>query len=208
MVQSSDIQEIIPSAGLEGFFRGRPPKLWGVGNAAILVAPLLGIISARQVNSDLALISSQLLEQLASLNGAAFIGGWHSSLEKEALQILLTKTVPIVFCIPKALNRFVPTVDVDNRVSQGQALLLTHCSPKVKRISRDASIHRNQLVIGLATALLVLSAPPGSVSLELAKSALRRGKPVLTPEHRVNKELFKCEGLPATIDNVRAALGY
>jgi predicted Rossmann fold nucleotide-binding protein DprA/Smf involved in DNA uptake len=208
MIQSSDIQEIIPSAGLEGFFRGRPRKLWGIGNAAILGAPLLGIISARQVNSDLASISSQLLEQLACLNEAAFIGGWHSPLEKEALQILLAKTVPIVLCIPKALNRFVPTVDVDNRVSQGQALLLTHCSPRVKRISRDASIRRNQLVISLATALLVLSAPPGSVSFELAKSALRRGKPVLTPEHLVNKELFKCEGLSATIDNVRAALGY
>jgi len=207
MVQGSEISDIKPPAGLESFFRGREPRLWGVGNPDILSSRRLGIISARQSDSDLALISSQLLKQLASLNDMTFVGGWHSPLEKEALHILLAETVPMVFCVPKALNRFRLTIDVENHVRQGHALLLTHCSPKVKRISRDASIRRNHLIIGLATALLVLSAPPGSVSLDLAKWALRSGRPVLTPEHRMNKELLECDGLPATFDNIRAMLG-
>ena len=206
-VQADEILEIEPPTDLISFFDGKPPKLWCLGEPAILTGKLLGILSARQIDSDLALATSQILKQLASLKEVAFVGGWHSPLEKEALRILLAQTAPVVFCIPKALNRFVPPVDVENRISQGQALLLTHCSPKAKRITRDASIRRNQLVTGLATAMLVLSAPTGSASLALAKSAVHRGKPVFTPEHRMNKNLLGYNALPATFDNIRIALG-
>jgi predicted Rossmann fold nucleotide-binding protein DprA/Smf involved in DNA uptake len=199
--------QIDPPTNLTSFFDGKPPKLWCLGEPAILTRKLLGILSARQIDSDLALKSAQLLKQLGSLEEVSFVGGWHSPLEEEALRILLAQAAPIVFCIPKSLNRFLVPLDVKNRVSQRKVLLLTHCSPKAKRISRYASIRRNQLVMGLATALLVLSAPPGSASLKLAKSALRVGKPVLTPEHRMNKELLGYNALPATFDNTRTALG-
>ncbi|MBI1995899.1 MAG: DNA-processing protein DprA [Deltaproteobacteria bacterium] len=206
MVKEYEILEIRPPPGLESFFDGKPPTLWGLGEPAILERKLLGIISARQIDSDLALKSSQLLKQLAFLKEVSFISGWHSPLEEEALNILLAQEAAIVFCVPKSLNRFVPCAGVKDRVSQGEALLLTHCSPRAKRISRDASLRRNELVAVLAAALLVLSAPQGSASLKLAKSALRYGKPVLTPEHRMNKELLGCNALPATFDNIQAAL--
>jgi DNA processing protein len=207
MVQSSEILEIKPPAGLEGFSRGRPPKLWRVGNPAILNRPLLGIISARHIDSDLALKSSELLIELASLNDLCFVSGWHSPLEEEALHILLAQGASVVFCVPKSLNRFMPSAEVRRGVAQREVLLVTHCSPKAKRISRDAAIRRNELVTGLGAALLILSAPAGSASLTLAKSALRRGKPVFTPEHRMNSALLACGALPATFENVRAALG-
>lgn len=168
---------------------------------------LLGIISARQIDSDLASKSSQLIKQLASLNQTAFIGGWHAPLEEEALRILITHEAQIVFCVSKSLNRFNPPKELRSRIGTGDALLLTHCSPKAKRINRDASIRRNELVVGLATAVLVLSAPAGSASLNLAKAALHREKAVLTPEHRMNGDFLACGALPATFENIRAALG-
>ena len=206
MVTSQEIFEINPPTGLKSFFEGKPPKLWRLGNPAILDCRLLGIISARQIDSDLALKSSRLLKQLASLEEVSFIGGWHSPLEDEALRILSADSARIVFCVSKALHRFVPSLLVKSGINDGRVLLLTHCSPKAKRISRDASLRRNQLVVGLAGALLVLSAPEGSASLKLAKLALRLGKPVLTLEHRMNKELLASSALPATLESVQAAL--
>jgi predicted Rossmann fold nucleotide-binding protein DprA/Smf involved in DNA uptake len=206
MPQEYDISEVEPPTSVNSIFGTKPAKLWCCGEPAILNRRLLGIISARQIDSDLGLKSAQLLKRLGSLEEVGFVGGWHSPLEEEALRILLAQAAPIVFCIPKSLNRFVLPLEIKNRVSQGQVLLLTHCSPKAKRISRDASIRRNQLVIGLATALLVLAAPPGSASLKLAKSALRLGKSVLTPEHRMNEELLASDALPATFENIRIAL--
>jgi len=206
MVAPVEIREIAPPAGLDSFFSEKSRRLWSAGEPAILQGKLLGIISARQIDSDLALKSSQLLKQLAYLKEVAFIGGWHSPLEEEALRILLRQLAPVVFCVSKGLDRFVLRGDMNGRVSDGRLLLLSHCSPKAKRISRDASMRRNELVVALAAALLILSAPDGTASLKLAKSALRSGRAVLTIEHRMNKELLAAGALTATFENIRTAL--
>lgn len=193
-------------AGLERFFDNKPPKLWHMGDPSILNDRLLGIISARSIQPDLALKTSELLRQLVSLN-TAFISGWHSPLEEEALRILLTGSPRIIFCTAKSLDKFKPSPEIKEFVDQGRALLLTHCSPKAKRISRDASLRRNQLVVGLARVILVLSAPQGSASLKLAKTAVDLGKPVFTPQHQMNQGLLASNALPATLENIRSALG-
>jgi predicted Rossmann fold nucleotide-binding protein DprA/Smf involved in DNA uptake len=206
MTNTWEILEVTPPTGVEAFLRGKPSKLWGVGDPAILNYRLLGIISARQVDSDLALETARLLKQLVSLEDAAFVSGWHSPLEEEALRILLAQEATVVLCVAKSLDRFIPSMGVESRVTDGKALLLTHCSTKAKRITRNASMRRNELIVELVKALLVLSAPEGSASLSLAKSALRRGKFVLTPEHPMNKELLASGALPATLDNLQTAL--
>jgi predicted Rossmann fold nucleotide-binding protein DprA/Smf involved in DNA uptake len=183
VVRASEVREIEAPANLRSFFNCKPPTLWCRGDLTILDHTLLGIISARQVDSDLASECSQLLKQLVFTKDVSFVGGWHSPLEEEALRVLIAREASIVFCVSKSLDRFVPSIELESRVSQGQALLLTHCSPKAKRITRDASIRCNQLVVELAKALLILSAPGGSASLNLARSALRQGKTVHTLEN-------------------------
>jgi predicted Rossmann fold nucleotide-binding protein DprA/Smf involved in DNA uptake len=201
-----DIRKVTPPTTGDGFFGGRPSRLWGVGDAALLNCPLLGIVSARQVDSDLAAKTAPLLEQLASLKDLAFIGGWHSPMEKEVLQILLQQEAKIVLCIAKSLDRFIPSIAIETRITEGKGLILTHCGPNAKRITRNASLRRNELIAELTKALLIVSAPEGSASLTLAESALRRGKPVLTLEHPINKELLADGALPATLDNFQNAL--
>jgi predicted Rossmann fold nucleotide-binding protein DprA/Smf involved in DNA uptake len=201
-----DIREVtLPATGDE-FFRGKRSKFRGVGNPALLNHKLLGIVSARQTDPDLALKAAQLLAQLASLKDVAFVSGWHSPLEEEALQILLAQEASVVLCVAKSLDRFVPSNPIATRVTAGKALILTHCSPRAKRISRNASLRRNELIVELAKALLVVSAPEGSASLNLAQSALRCGKFVLTLEHPFNQELLASGALSATLDNLQTAL--
>jgi predicted Rossmann fold nucleotide-binding protein DprA/Smf involved in DNA uptake len=206
VVTGSEIREIEAPSNLKSFFHGKPPSLWCRGDLTILNHTLLGIISARQIDSDLASESSQLLKQLVFTKDVSFVGGWHSPLEEEALRVLLDQEASIIFCVSKGLDRFIPSIEVASRVSQGQALLLTHCSPKAKRITRDASMRRNQLVVELAKALLILSAPEGSASLNLARSALRQGKTVHTLEHRLNKDLLIAGAVPATSETIKEAL--
>jgi predicted Rossmann fold nucleotide-binding protein DprA/Smf involved in DNA uptake len=206
VVRGSEVCEIRAPSNLKSFFHGKPPSLWCRGDLTILDRTLLGIISARQIDSDLTSESSQLLKQLVFMKDVSFVGGWHSPLEEEALRVLLAQEASIIFCVSKGLDRFIPSIEVASRVSQGQALLLTHCSPKAKRITRDASMRRNQLVVELAKALLILSAPEGSASLNLARSALRQGKTVHTLEHRLNKDLLIAGAVPATLDTIKEAL--
>jgi predicted Rossmann fold nucleotide-binding protein DprA/Smf involved in DNA uptake len=206
MVEDSEILEISPPIGLDAVFNGKPPKLWCSGEQRLLNGSLLGIISAREVDSDLAAKSAELLQELTSLKNVSFISGWHSPLEKEALRFLSGNSAQIIFCVAKSLQSFVPPAEVENRIRQGQALLLTHCSPKANRISREASLRRNQLVMALARTLLVLSAPKGSSSLDLAKAALLYGKPVLAPEHHLNDKLLESGALLANLENIQKGL--
>jgi predicted Rossmann fold nucleotide-binding protein DprA/Smf involved in DNA uptake len=67
-------------------------------------------------------------------------------------------------------------------------------------------LRRNELIVELTKALLVVSAPEGSATLSLAKSALRHRKVVITPEHPMNKELLASGALPATLENLQTAL--
>jgi predicted Rossmann fold nucleotide-binding protein DprA/Smf involved in DNA uptake len=201
-----EIREITPPATGDGFFRGKRSRLWGVGNPALLSHQLLGIVSSRRVDSDLEAKTAQLLKQIVSLKDVAFVSGWHSPLEEEALRILLAHEATVVLCVAKSLDRFIAPMGVESRLTDGKALLLTHCSTKAKRITRNASMRRNELIVELTKALLVVSAPEGSASLSLARSALHRGKFVLTPEHPFNKELLASGALPATLDNLQAAL--
>ena len=206
MFAGHDILEIETPAGVDSYFGKKPPKLWCVGDPDIVKGRLIGVISARKIDADLALKTSQLLRQLAHLNDVSFVGGWHSPLEEEVLRILSAEAARVIFCLPKSLHRFIPSPEVKNQISEGRVLLLTHCSPRVKRISRDASLRRNLLVMGMSKGLLVLSAPEGSVSLKLALKAISLGKPVFTPPHRMNDGLLSRGALPATIEHIQRVL--
>lgn len=184
------------------FFGKQPPKLWYLGEPSLLNSRLLGIVSARKIEPDLAWKVSDLMRELVSLE-VTFISGWHSPLEEEALRILLMQSAKVIFCTAKSLDKFKLSPQLEDLVSQKRILLLTHCSPKVKRISRDASLRRNLLVAGLGKGLLVLSAPAGSVSLKLAQKTMNLGRAVFTPQHRINDALLSSGALPATIENIQ-----
>jgi predicted Rossmann fold nucleotide-binding protein DprA/Smf involved in DNA uptake len=206
MIQGAEISKIVLPRHADLIFKRQPQGLWGIGNAEILRCPLLAIISAREFNSNLGAMSMQLIQELATSNNAGFISGWHSRLEQDCLRILLAERASLVFCLSKALDRFKPSAELEQLVAQKKALLLTHCTPRAKRISREASIRRNELVIGLAAALLVLSAPEGSTSLNLARAALDGQKPVFTFEHHINRTLLDCGAAVATFNAICTAV--
>jgi len=207
MIHASDISKIMLPPQADLIFKRQARTLWGVGNAEILRCPLLALISSQQIERDLELTSLQLTQRLAASKNMSFIGGWHSQLEQECLRILLAEQATMVFCTSKALDRFKPSAELRQLVAQNKGLLLTHCTPSAKRISREASIRRNELVIGLAAALLVLSAPEGSASLNLARAALDAQKPVFTLDHHMNRKLLACGASDATFETICAALG-
>ena len=191
--------------GLTPFLDKQSSRLWYKGKPSILNGKLVGIVSARRIEPDLALKAAEVVRELATLE-VGFIGGWHSPLEEEALRILITRSARVIVCTAKSLDRFKPSPEVTDFVNQGRALLLTRCSPKARRISRDASIRRNELVLGLANGLVVLSAPAGSASFKLAQLAVGLRKPVFAPPHPINQRLLASGAVSATAESIREVL--
>ncbi|MGH7846798.1 MAG: DNA-processing protein DprA [Candidatus Binatia bacterium] len=187
------------------FFGRKPSRLWHLGNPSLLNRPLVGIVSARAVESNPSLGTPELLGQLTRLQ-ATFIGGWHSAPEKESLRILLGHAPQIVMCIAKNVHRFAFFQELKTLLNQDRLLLLTHCSPNAKRISRDAAIRRNHLVAGLAHVLLVLAAPEESATFQLARSVIELRKPVFALEHPRNESLLASGAFPATFEGIQKVL--
>lgn len=194
----------VPEQAVSLFGR-KPSTLWYLGNTSLLDHTLIGIVSARAAESYLNSRTEELLRELTGIQ-ATFIGGWHSSLEKESLKVLLRESPRVIVCLAKSVNRFGFFQELKTLLNQDRLLLVTHCGPRAKRISRDASLKRNYLVAGLAKALLVLAAPEGSATFKLAASVIQLGKPVFAPEQPANKSLFACGALPATIERIQKHL--
>jgi predicted Rossmann fold nucleotide-binding protein DprA/Smf involved in DNA uptake len=186
-------------------FGRKPSRLWYLGNTSLLKQPLVALLSARAGASDLSPNTGELLRRLAGL-GATFIGGWHSPVEKESLEILLRESPPTIICLAKSVNRFGFFPELKTLLNQDRLLLLTHCSPNAKRISRDASIRRNHLVVGLANVVLVLAAPEGSATFKLAQSVIKLGKPVFALEHPANESLLASGAFSATFERIQKNL--
>jgi len=186
-------------------FGGKPSTLWYLGNTSLVGHALIGIVSARSAAAYLDSRTEELLRELAGIP-ATFIGGWHSSLEKESLKVLLRESPRLIICLAKSVNRFGFFQELKTLLNQDCLLLLTHCSPNAKRISRNASIRRNRLVAGLSKILVVLAAPEGSATFKLAQSVIELGKPVFAPEHPANKSLLACGALPATVEKIQKDL--
>jgi len=187
------------------FFDRRPSRLWYRGNLSLLNGALVGIVAAREIEPELTLRTSVFLEQLNVLK-VGFVGGWHSPLEEDCLGILLRQEQRIVICLAKSLNRYQPSQDIEALLNQERALVLSHCTPNAKRISRNASIKRNQLVAGLANALPVLAAPEGSGTFKLAQSVIEQNKPVFALEHPINESILACGALPASLERIQQTL--
>ena len=80
---------------LQTVFDKKPSRLWYIGEPSLLNGEVLGIVSARKTEPDLALKTSQIMRELVSID-VALASGWHSPLEEEALHILLTHSSRII----------------------------------------------------------------------------------------------------------------
>lgn len=88
-----------PSALRNGALLGSCSRIWAIGNIEILKARLLGFFCSAQCPGNAILQTYDLARALRDA-GIPIIGGFHSSIEKECLELLLRGTPPVVICPP------------------------------------------------------------------------------------------------------------
>ena len=77
-----------PAALKNGFVRPVPSCIWAIGNLEILERRLLGFFCATQCSGSVILRTYDLAQALRNA-GVPVIGGFHSPMEKECLEVLL-----------------------------------------------------------------------------------------------------------------------
>lgn len=154
-------------------------KFWTLGSIDLLDQPLVGFFCSRKCPGDVILRVYDLARAFRDA-GIPVIGGFHSSMEKEFLRILLRGAQPIVICPARGIEGMRIPAEWRNPLDTGRLLVMSPFKQKIRRPTVATAAERNRVVSALSAALFIAHAPEGSKTLQLAKAAVEAGRPVYT----------------------------
>ena len=136
------------------------PALHALGNLDLLRLPLTALFCSRKCPGDAILKAYDLARDLREKE-TPVIGGFHTPVEKDMLEILLKGKGPIVICPARGLEGMRITPALRKGVDHGHILFLSISPPQEKRITQDLAEERNLLVAALAAKWEFVYTDPG-----------------------------------------------
>ena len=150
--------------------------------------PTLALLSSQKAPASILLAVHDLAQQWRQ-SGPVIISGFQSSVENEALSVLLRGPQPVVICLARGMLQRIPPI-YRTPLDEGRLLLVTSFSESVQRTTRRTAQQRNRLVAALADQVLFAHAQPGSQTEQLAHEVVEWEKPVMMLEHEANQNLL------------------
>ncbi len=172
-----------------------PACLYAMGDQGILSNRLVGLLCSVQCPGS-AIIRTYDAIRLLRDGRVSVVGGFHSPMEQECLDILLRGDQPVVICPARRLRGTRLGQSVRQAVTDGQALILSPFGENVTRTTATQALHRNELVAALADSILIPHAAPGGKTWATVSSALARQQPVLTFDIEDNRALLAAGARP------------
>lgn len=174
-----------------------------MGDVAVLDLPLLGLFSSVRSPGDAILRAYDLARELRDAE-VPVVGGFHSPMEKECLDLLLRGRQPVVLCLARSLAGMRIPVVWRPAVAEGRLTVVSGFDDRHRRVTAELAARRNELVAALSTALLALHAAPGGQIERLAGAALAAGLPVFVSLPERAATLVDAGALPATLAAIRS----
>lgn len=166
-----------------------PERIFLLGNPELLQKDSLGLFCSIRCPGNVILKTYDLARALRDA-GVPVIGGFHTPMEKECLDILLRGTQPIVICPARGLERIRPSAAVKDGIQAGRVLLVSMFGPRHRRATAGLADQRNRLVAALAGMAFVSHAAPGGKTEALCREIIAMGKPLFTVDAPENANLL------------------
>ena len=164
-------------------------RLWAIGNLELLERPLLALFCSMQCPGAVIVRSYDVARELRD-RGVPVIGGFHSPMEKDCLDILLRGMQPVVICPARGIQRMrVPGVWRPG-IAAGRLLLLSPFPARQRRPTQALAEQRNRMVGALAARFLAAHAAPGSKTARLCRELLATGKPGYVVDAQTDRHLL------------------
>lgn len=126
----------------------------------------------------------------------AVVSGFHSAIEKDCLDILLTGKGSIIICPARRLATTRLPRAWQEAIGAGRMLLLSPFDEKQKRATAKLAVERNRFVTSIANEILIAYAHPGSRTEALCREVLASGKRVYTFNDPANQHLIDMGAVP------------
>jgi len=164
--------------------------LYVLGNPDLLQERLVGIFCSQKCPGELILKAFDLAKELREKQ-TPVIGGFHPSIEKEMLSILMRGTQAIVICLARDLESYRIPAEYKSALNLGRLLLVSPFSGKgFTRITQETATLRNRLIGSLSTSILLIHAQPSGNIDKLCQEWLSNHREVFALPSQANQHLF------------------
>ncbi len=172
-----------------------PESIAALGNLDLLRRPKLALFCSVRCPGKLILQAYDMAQRLRDI-GPMVVGGFHSPMEQEWLQVLLLGPQPVVLCPAREISgRRVP-MEFRGPLAEGRLLLLSCLEGKRRRTTAESAMVRNRFVAALATGVLAVHAEPGGKVERLCLEIAARRQPLYTLGSDANENLVAMGAIP------------
>lgn len=184
------------------YLRSRAPAtITALGNLEILSAQRLALFCSVKCPGKLILETYDLVQQLKQ-EGVAVVGGFHSPMERECLEILLRGTAPVVVCPARSIVKMRVRPELREPLENGRLLFLSPFDDKQRRATQENAMARNRFVSALADAVFIAYAAPGGKTEQFCREVLAWGKRLYVFDSPENAHLITIGVTPVAPDSV------
>lgn len=158
-----------------------PPAFFILGNTSLLSKPGVGICGSRNV-SDEGLCAAQTCGQIAATQGLVSVSGYARGVDMATHVSTLEHGGSTIIVLPEGIQNFkVKRGEISMVWDPSRTLVVSQFSP-TQPWTTGGAMTRNNVIIGLSLALVVVEAGEAGGTLAAGKRALELGRRVIALE--------------------------
>jgi len=163
-----------------------PQQLYYIGNLSLLDIKGVGFCGSRDASEKGLETAADCAEQIAAEN-LAVISGNAPGIDRQAHVAALRSGGCTIFVLPEGIEHFAIRKELKAVWDWSRALVLTSYPPKAPWQMHQA-MDRNNIIVALSDAMIVIEAREKGGTLEAGKATLRRGKPLYVAVYADNEQ--------------------
>jgi len=184
-----------PPILLDRLGNAAPYCLYAMGDVGLLRSRLLGLVCSIQCPGSIVIQTLDAIRVLRDA-GVVVVGGFHSPMERECLEVLLRGEQPVILCAARRLMGLRIGQTARQAVDEGWMLVLSPFGKNIRRTTAAQAVLRNDLVAALVDAVWVPHAVPEGKTWATVLASLARGQPVFTFDEEENGEILQAGAQP------------
>jgi predicted Rossmann fold nucleotide-binding protein DprA/Smf involved in DNA uptake len=187
-----------PSSVAKYLLAETPKIITALGNLDILRNKALAVFCSNKCPGSIILKTYDFMRQVRD-EGVTIISGFHSTIERECLNILLKGPQPIIVCPARSIEGMRIKPEYKKPLEEERLLIVSPFAGKKGRISSERALKRNYFVAAFAEAIFIPYAAPKSKTEIFCHKLLQWKKQVYTTDDENNLHLIN-EGITTNVE--------
>jgi predicted Rossmann fold nucleotide-binding protein DprA/Smf involved in DNA uptake len=160
------------------------------GNAVLATTRFVAFFCSQTCPGDI-ILKTQDWANARGPESAPVISGFHTSIERDVLRILLRGRAPVVQVLARSVEGARLSAALRSAEKERLAQIISPFAATVRQTTARTAEHRNRHILTLCESVLIAHASPGGKTEALAFATINSGLPIFTLSSPNNENLRK-----------------